>query len=202
MVEEAGSTTVEVPVLLFDGVCNLCNTTVDSLMRMDRGRDPVRLKFASLQSAQAKSALESKGLKPEMFVGMSDARDETVVLLTTSGRVSSPVFLLPAIEICVSTGCVHSQVHVRSGAILLATAQVAPLWLAAVCYMLMILPVFLRDFMYKQARWNPVEPYVSQVGMHAWLPTSTKSGKSTSHCVWLAGCLVPDPLIRRKEYLP
>merc|ERR1712070_150164 len=40
--------------LFFDGDCNLCNTTVDQFLRWDKGSDPVRIKFASLQSEQAR----------------------------------------------------------------------------------------------------------------------------------------------------
>lgn len=78
------------PVLFFDGVCNLCNGTVDFLIRMDKG-DTVRLKFASLQSSQARLALEAKGLKPETFVNSQDAKNETVVFLSRSGQVCSNV---------------------------------------------------------------------------------------------------------------
>jgi predicted DCC family thiol-disulfide oxidoreductase YuxK len=37
----------EQPVILFDGVCNLCNGTVDFLMKRDRKK---QFRFASLQS--------------------------------------------------------------------------------------------------------------------------------------------------------
>ena len=37
----------ENPVVLFDGVCNLCNTSVDFLVRNEKGS---KLRFASLQS--------------------------------------------------------------------------------------------------------------------------------------------------------
>ena len=46
------------PLVLFDGVCNLCNTTVQWLIE----RDPEgRLSFASLQSHAAKAALAEAG---------------------------------------------------------------------------------------------------------------------------------------------
>jgi len=44
----------EGPVLFFDGVCNLCNASVDRLMRIDRRR---RLRFASLQGPTAQRLL-------------------------------------------------------------------------------------------------------------------------------------------------
>jgi len=50
MAAEAGVLTVDTsrPVVLFDGVCNLCNRTVQFIIR----RDPhARFRFASLQSA-------------------------------------------------------------------------------------------------------------------------------------------------------
>ena len=41
-------------VVFFDGVCNLCNSSVDFLIRIDRKQ---KLKFASLQSEYAKNHL-------------------------------------------------------------------------------------------------------------------------------------------------
>jgi predicted DCC family thiol-disulfide oxidoreductase YuxK len=41
----------EQPVILFDGVCNLCNGTVDFLMKWDRKK---QFRFASLQSETGK----------------------------------------------------------------------------------------------------------------------------------------------------
>jgi predicted DCC family thiol-disulfide oxidoreductase YuxK len=46
-------------VLLFDGVCNLCNASVDFIMRSERD---TQLKFASLQSDYGQSVLESQKL--------------------------------------------------------------------------------------------------------------------------------------------
>jgi predicted DCC family thiol-disulfide oxidoreductase YuxK len=47
------------PVVLFDGVCNLCNASVAFAI----DRDPrARLRFASLQSAQGRSLLEAHGV--------------------------------------------------------------------------------------------------------------------------------------------
>lgn len=46
------------PVLLFDGVCNLCNGTVDFLIRRDRRQV---LRFASLQSDAATRVLQQAG---------------------------------------------------------------------------------------------------------------------------------------------
>ncbi|MBL9173455.1 MAG: DUF393 domain-containing protein [Verrucomicrobiales bacterium] len=49
------------PILLFDGVCNLCHGFVRWVLAWDR-RNTFR--FASLQSVAARSALESAGVSP------------------------------------------------------------------------------------------------------------------------------------------
>ncbi|MFM2224204.1 MAG: hypothetical protein RJA07_406 [Bacteroidota bacterium] len=41
-------------IVLFDGVCNMCNSTVDFLMKIDKNKT---LKFASLQSDFAKEKI-------------------------------------------------------------------------------------------------------------------------------------------------
>ncbi|PSP85161.1 thiol-disulfide oxidoreductase DCC family protein [Halobacteriales archaeon QS_6_64_34] len=49
------------PVLLFDGVCNLCNGVVQFIIR----RDPAgKIRFAPLQSAAGKALLSGHGLPP------------------------------------------------------------------------------------------------------------------------------------------
>jgi len=49
------------PVLLFDGVCNLCNGVVQFIIP----RDPEgRIRFAPLQSASGKALLSGQGLPP------------------------------------------------------------------------------------------------------------------------------------------
>jgi len=68
------SPVVEPPVVLFDGVCNLCNGWVDFIIRHDRA---ARIQFAPLQSTAADRLLE----------GTTIARDQrdTVVLVDGSG---------------------------------------------------------------------------------------------------------------------
>lgn len=46
----------DMPVILFDGVCNLCESTVHFVVRRDRNR---QFRFASLQSAAAQEILSS-----------------------------------------------------------------------------------------------------------------------------------------------
>lgn len=48
-------------IVFFDGVCNLCNASVDFLMRKDRHK---RLKYASLQSELAKDILPGYNVDP------------------------------------------------------------------------------------------------------------------------------------------
>lgn len=50
------------PVVLFDGVCNLCNGSVQFILK----RDPqARFRFASLQSEAGRSLLVEHGLDPD-----------------------------------------------------------------------------------------------------------------------------------------
>ncbi|MGJ4748270.1 thiol-disulfide oxidoreductase DCC family protein [Leptospira sp. SA-E8] len=51
------------PIVLFDGVCNLCNGAVNVLLDLDKHK---RLKFASLQSEYAKNLIQSKTLEEKI----------------------------------------------------------------------------------------------------------------------------------------
>ena len=63
------------PVLLFDGVCNLCNGAVAFVIRRDRR---ARFRFAPLQSPAADALLASHGVArdglPDSFVLVEDGR--------------------------------------------------------------------------------------------------------------------------------
>jgi predicted DCC family thiol-disulfide oxidoreductase YuxK len=59
------------PILFFDGVCGLCNHTVDMLLRLDRGG---RLRFAPLQGVTAQEYLPATPSLPD-----------AVLLLDTDG---------------------------------------------------------------------------------------------------------------------
>ncbi len=52
------------PVLLFDGVCNLCNASVQWVLRHDRAG---RFRFAALQSETGQALLARFGLDQEHF---------------------------------------------------------------------------------------------------------------------------------------
>lgn len=57
-------------IVLFDGVCNLCNASVDFILRHDRSG---HFRFASLQSDAGRRLTREHGLDPE--------RHDTVVLV-------------------------------------------------------------------------------------------------------------------------
>jgi predicted DCC family thiol-disulfide oxidoreductase YuxK len=50
------------PIILYDGVCGLCNRLVQFLLKHDR---PGRLRFASLQSDFAARVLQRHGIDPK-----------------------------------------------------------------------------------------------------------------------------------------
>lgn len=52
------------PILLFDGVCNLCNSSVQFIIRNDPER---KFLFASLQSDKGQEILKELGLNTEVF---------------------------------------------------------------------------------------------------------------------------------------
>ena len=52
------------PVVLFDGVCNFCNSTVNFLLKQDKN---VVLKFAALQSDAGQLLLRQYKLPPDNF---------------------------------------------------------------------------------------------------------------------------------------
>lgn len=53
----------EAPILLFDGVCNLCNGVTRFVIRHDPS--PARFRFAALQSAAGRRLLREHGLPEE-----------------------------------------------------------------------------------------------------------------------------------------
>ena len=55
------------PILLFDGVCNLCDASVQFVMRHDPDE---RFRFASLQSQAAKPYLDRAGLSADYLASL------------------------------------------------------------------------------------------------------------------------------------
>jgi predicted DCC family thiol-disulfide oxidoreductase YuxK len=60
-------TALKDPVILFDGVCNFCNTWVDLLLRIDVKQ---RFKFAPLQSGVGKRLLTAVGKDADDFTSV------------------------------------------------------------------------------------------------------------------------------------
>lgn len=84
------------PVILFDGICNLCNSSVQYVIK----HDPVALfKFASLQSETGRQLLKEYGL-PEnslnSFVLIQDnkAHTRSTAALKVAKKLKGPVKLL------------------------------------------------------------------------------------------------------------
>ncbi len=86
------------PIILYDGVCGLCNRLVQFLLKRDR-RD--RLRFASLQSEFAATVLKRHGLDPTDL--------DTVYLIVNHGKT-------------------NEQVLARSDAIIKALASLGGIW--------------------------------------------------------------------------
>jgi predicted DCC family thiol-disulfide oxidoreductase YuxK len=77
------------PIVLFDGVCNLCHGAVRFLLE----RDPAaRLRFASLQSGVGRALLAGHGLEP-------DALDTIVYVDAAGAHVRSDAALRVAREL-------------------------------------------------------------------------------------------------------
>lgn len=122
-------------LLFFDGHCNLCNSTVSMMLDYDKffaPTDEPRIKFAPLQSDEARKALTSAELRPEDYCNPDNPKEETVVFFTPD-----------------------MQVHIRSTAILRALAFLSPAWLAFFFIALLhIFPLGFRDAVYKQVAKN------------------------------------------------
>ncbi len=61
------------PIVLFDGVCNLCNASVDFIVKRERND---KLRFASLQSELGKHivAKYSDGMAPDSILFLEDGK--------------------------------------------------------------------------------------------------------------------------------
>ena len=76
------------PVIVFDGVCLLCNGWVDFLLRTDRR---ARYRFAAMQGATGRRLLQAHGLDaddPSSFLLVEDGRawtDTAAMLRVVSG---------------------------------------------------------------------------------------------------------------------
>jgi predicted DCC family thiol-disulfide oxidoreductase YuxK len=91
------------PVIFFDGVCNLCNATVDFLIRHDPNH---LLRYASLQSSAGQQALRQAGLSTDAyetfllfdngkFYTRSTAALRTAVILGGFFKLLAILFVVP-----------------------------------------------------------------------------------------------------------
>jgi len=88
-------------LVLFDGVCNLCNGSVRFLLRRDRRK---RFRFAALQSATGQAALRQHSLSATQFATIvvienGRARTESAAALLLAQRLPWPWPLLAAFTI-------------------------------------------------------------------------------------------------------
>lgn len=88
------------PILLFDGICNLCNNSVDFIIRHDREK---RFRFASLQSDAGKRMLEDFRIPLEtdsvILIVEGHAYTESDAALETARLLPYPWKLLSAFKI-------------------------------------------------------------------------------------------------------
>ena len=114
------------PVVLFDGVCNLCNGAIQFILDHERDREP-RLRFAPLQSELARGLLECAfGVEKATALreGQSGSGDPDSLVLVEGAQ-----------------GFTHS-----TGALRIARHLQAPLsWLRV----LVVVPRPLRDLVYR-----------------------------------------------------
>lgn len=81
---------IEKPVILFDGVCNLCNSSVQFVIRKDKQQ---RFLFASLQSEYAKTVLPETLSNPDdltsiVLVDGDQIKTKSSAVLTISKSLS------------------------------------------------------------------------------------------------------------------
>ena len=119
-------------IVLFDGMCNLCNNAVQVIIKNDRKK---QFRFASLQSNFGKEILLKNNLR--------------------SGDLSSFLFL--------DNGHLYSQ---STGALRVAK-YLDGMWPAL--YVLMIVPPFIRNAVYKWVANNRYKWFGRQAT--CWLPT-------------------------------
>ncbi|RYD77175.1 MAG: thiol-disulfide oxidoreductase DCC family protein [Sphingobacteriales bacterium] len=84
------------PVILFDAVCNLCNSSVQYVIKNDKD---ALFKFASLQSNSGQHLLQKHALPQEDFTSFVLIENDTAYIRSTAAlrvarRLSGPVKLL------------------------------------------------------------------------------------------------------------
>ena len=108
------------PILLYDGVCGLCNRFVQFILRRDRNAS---FRFASLQSALAIRILAQHNLNPSAL--------ETVYVVVNHDSQENADFILS-----------------RSDAVVFVLNRLGGFWRSS-AFVLRLLPKFLRDIAYR-----------------------------------------------------
>ncbi len=80
------------PLLLFDGICNLCNASIQFLLKIDRRN---HLRFASLQSPKGQEtlrrfALPLNPLPSVVFIDKGHAHFRSTAVLLSLHRIGGP----------------------------------------------------------------------------------------------------------------
>ena len=102
---------IEKPIILFDGVCNLCNSSVQFIIKRDKKE---QFLFASLQSDYAKEHLPDE---------LSDSKALQSIVLKEKDEIKT-----------------------KSTAALTIARHLSGVW--PILYAFMIIPKFLRDWVY------------------------------------------------------
>jgi predicted DCC family thiol-disulfide oxidoreductase YuxK len=76
-------------ILLFDGVCNLCNNTVLFVIKRDRKK---QIRFGAIQSQEGKKLLQKFGID-QQYLGSLIFIDEGKVYLKSSGALRLSKYL-------------------------------------------------------------------------------------------------------------
>ncbi|MEM9291687.1 MAG: thiol-disulfide oxidoreductase DCC family protein [Acidobacteriota bacterium] len=98
---DGGASAADGPILLFDGVCNLCDSAVNFVIDHDRGE---QFRFAALQSQAAREALERAGALEELpdsmvLIDRGGVHTRSDAALAVAGRLSFPWSLLAAARV-------------------------------------------------------------------------------------------------------
>jgi len=119
------------PVVLFDGVCDLCNGTVRFILARDKA---AKFRFAALQSEAGKTLLSRAGCEPADRLSIGP------------GERSSPVAAAPQPAPDSIVLLDQSRVYTRSTAALLIARALPFPW--PLLYALIAVPRPLRDWVY------------------------------------------------------
>lgn len=134
-------------LIFFDGICNLCNHTVQFIIKRDKSD---YFRFAALQSDVAKALLKNKDSEEtnSLKLGAAGVQDfappysnlNRVVLrgenaVQLNGERINTIVLVE-----------NGKTYFRSTAALRIVKRLGGLW--SFCYVLIIIPAFIRDFFY------------------------------------------------------